>query len=138
MSSGWAPGSLPYKLGTTVLGGQTGRSVKAAGAITIPPGAANEQTPKPVPPSTSPGICGLAPWLFSPPLRRPGPGGPQSVMKKESEGQGRKEADLQAKSTYNRVNPPTSRGKEPPPAREGEAASPAACGLPRRHMGQPR
>lgn len=56
MSSGWALGSLPYKLGTTLLGGQTGRSVKAAGAITIPPGAASEQTPQPgAPPAQAQG-----------------------------------------------------------------------------------
>lgn len=47
-------------------------------------------------------------------------------MKKESEGQGRKEADSQVKSIYNRVNPPPAGGKEPA-AWEGEAASPAAC-----------
>lgn len=35
MSSGWGLGSFPYKLGTTVLGGQTGLSVKAAGAIPL-------------------------------------------------------------------------------------------------------
>lgn len=51
-SSGWSLGSFPYKLGTTVLGGQTGLSVKAEGAIPF-----HEQMPEPVAPP---------PWLWSP------------------------------------------------------------------------
>lgn len=57
-------------------------------------------------------------------------------MKKETEGQVSKEADLQAKWIYNRVNPQQQVGNSRPPGRKGEAASPAACpASPRRQSG---
>lgn len=137
MSSGWGLGSFPYKLGTTVLGGQTGLSVKAAGAIPLtrsgqrtnarPCGPqAQAQGPVASPrgrslPSSEAGLCG-------PPAR---------VMKKETEGQVSKEADLQAKSIYNRVNPQQQVGNSRPPGRKGEAASPAACPASPRRQGSP-
>lgn len=77
------------------------------------------QRPTLWPTSTSPGTRGLPRGRSLPSSEAGLCGPPARVMKKETEGQVSKEADLQAKSIYNRVNPQQQVGNSRPPGTEG-------------------